>query len=270
MTNRATIEKTDGVQNQSVIRIGGLAVLASLSSLFYYAQRGELLMHGDATAHINIARRVFDSLTPGPLQLGTVWLPLPHLLMIPFIYSDKLWQSGVGGSIPSMCAYVLGVLGIVRLVGGVLESDARTRPMARVGAWIAAFAFGANPNLIYMQATALTEPLYLAFFIWGIVYFAEFLRALGQIEERGRKDEAAREAAARSLRRCGYCVACAEMTRYDGWFLAGVIGAMLIVVAMRRWEDRTLRWSALKFLGGIGVLPVLWLIYNGANRLGML
>ena len=257
MGNRTVIEATAGVQSRSAIRVGGLAVLASLSSFFYYVQHGEILMHGDATAHINIARRVFDSLTPGPLQLGTVWLPLPHVLMMPFIFSDKLWQSGVGGSIPSMAAYVLGVLGIVRLVGCLLESNARTQPAAQLGAWVAAFAYGANPNLIYMQATALTEPLYLAFFIWTAVYFAEFLRGLGE-------DEAAGQTARRSLRRCVYCVACAEMTRYDGWFLAGVIGAMVGVMAMRHWQDRLLRWGALKFLLGIAIAPALWLIYNAA------
>ena len=69
--------------------------------LFYY-RAGEVLLYGDAIAHINIARRVLDSRTPGLLRLGTVWLPLPHLLMIPFIVSTKMWQTGAGGSIPSM------------------------------------------------------------------------------------------------------------------------------------------------------------------------
>ncbi|MGB0040632.1 MAG: hypothetical protein WBQ00_17160, partial [Terriglobales bacterium] len=253
-TAQTAIRPALRVQDRSVIRVGGLAVLASLSSFFYYAQRGEILMHGDATAHINIARRVCDSLTPGPLQLGTVWLPLPHLLMMPFIYPDKLWQSGAGGSIPSLVAYVLGVLGIVRLVGGLLESDERTRPLAHVGAWLAAFAYGANPNLIYMQTTALTEPLYLAFFIWTLVYFAEFLRQLG---EPGAE-------AVPALRRCAYCMACAEMTRYDGWFLAGVVGAMMAVLAVRRRQDRAFGWRALKFLVGIAIAPALWLIYNAA------
>ena len=257
MANRTVIESGSGLQDRSVIRVGGLAVLASLSSLFYYVQRGEILMHGDATAHINIARRVFDSLTPGPLQFGTVWLPLPHLLMMPFIFPDKLWQSGVGASIPSMAAYVLGVLGIFRLVGGLLQSYERTRPAAHVGAWLAAFAYGANPNLIYMQSTALTEPLYLAFFIWALVYFAEFLRGLGE-------NEAADAGAVQSLRRCALCVACAELTRYDGWFLAGVMGLIVCAIAVRQWQDRALRWSALRFLLGIAIAPALWLIYNAA------
>ena len=56
-------------------------------SFLYYFQRGDVLLYGDAVAHLNIARRVFDSKTPGLLQLGTVWLPLPHLLMIPFLLS---------------------------------------------------------------------------------------------------------------------------------------------------------------------------------------
>ena len=168
--------------------------------------------------------------------------------MMPFIVPDKLWQSGVGGSIPSMVAYVLGILGIVRLVGGLLDSDSRTRPAAHVGAWVAAFAYGANPNLIYMQATALTEPLYLAFFIWTVVYFAEFLREPGR---RSRRD------ASRVLRRCAYCVACAEMTRYDGWFLAGVVGAIVVQLRCGVGRIALCAGRAVKFLAGIAVAPAL-------------
>src|ERR1700739_4510904 len=85
-----------------------LAVCVSVFSFLYYFRHGEVLIYGDAVAHINIARRVFDSKTPGLLQLGTVWLPLPHLLMLPFVVSKQMWQSGAGGSIPSMAAFVLG------------------------------------------------------------------------------------------------------------------------------------------------------------------
>jgi hypothetical protein len=238
-------------------RIGALAAWVSLGSFFHYLRRGEILMHGDAVAHINIARRVFDSLHPGPLQLGTVWLPLPHLLMIPFLWPDKLWQSGIGGSIPSMVAYVFGVVGIFRLTSSLLETDARTQAAAPVGGFIAAFVYAANPNLIYMQATALTEPLFLAFFIWAIVHFADFVRALGA-------DDLGGKAERRALRKCAYCIAAAELTRYDGWFLAGVIGALVLIIAVRRWKNRVRRRRALKFALAIAVAPVLWLAYNAA------
>ena len=99
--------------------------------LSFYYQRGDILLYGDAVAHINIARRVFDSRTPGLLQLGTVWLPLPHLLMIPFLLSRWLWQTGIGGSIPSMVAYVFGVAGIFRLVRGRAAAVDRRAMAAR-------------------------------------------------------------------------------------------------------------------------------------------
>src|ERR1700723_855584 len=96
--------------------VAQLAACVSFISFAYYFQHGDLLLYGDAVAHINIARRVFDSRTPGLLQLGTVWLPLPHLLILPFIVSKQMWQSGAGGSMPSMAAFALSVLGIFRLV----------------------------------------------------------------------------------------------------------------------------------------------------------
>src|SRR5271154_2270207 len=89
-----------------------LAVWVSVFSFLFYFRRGEVLLYGDAVAHINIARRVFDSRTPGLLQLGRVWLPLPHLLMIPFVLSKTLWQNGAGGSFPSMIAYIFGAIGV--------------------------------------------------------------------------------------------------------------------------------------------------------------
>jgi hypothetical protein len=68
--------------------------------------------------------------------------------------------------------------------------------------------------------------------------------------------------------RCAYCLAGAELTRYDGWFLAGVTGAVVVAIVLRRWQNRTLddralRQNAAKFLLGIAAVPVLWLAYNG-------
>src|SRR5437764_9419619 len=100
------------VGNSQISLLAWLATCASVFSFLYYFRRGEVLLYGDAVAHINIARRVFDSKTPGLLQLGTVWLPLPHLLMMPFLMFEGMWRSGAGGSIPSMAAYVCVVVGI--------------------------------------------------------------------------------------------------------------------------------------------------------------
>ena len=173
--------KTAAVRDFSAARVAGIAVLVSLFSFLYYFQRSDLLLYGDAVAHINIARRVFDSQTPGPLQLGTVWLPLPHLLMIPFIFvgRDVAERRGRFDSFDDR----LRVRGRGNISPRARHAGSRslrtgTKPAAGVGAWAAAFAYGANPNLIYMQATAMTESIYLALFIWAVVYFAEFIREL--------------------------------------------------------------------------------------------
>ncbi len=280
--------KPAALPNLGAAPLAGIAVLVSLFSFLYYAQHNDLLLYGDAVAHINIARRVFDSQTPGLLQLGTVWLPLPHLLMIPFIFLNTMWQNGAGGSIPSMAGYVFGVTGMFRLVGGALEASLSQRasataaaaagasPVGRatvgassvgassVGAWTAALVYAANPNLIYMQATAMTESVYLALFIWSVVYFAEFIR---QSRRRGATEHSSAlqrgAGLARNSMRCAACLAAAELTRYDGWFLAGVMGTAVAIMALREWQDQDLRQVAIRFLASIAVVPVLWLAYNG-------
>src|SRR3954468_3179684 len=121
--------------NSQISLLAWLATCASVFTFLYYFRNGEVMLYGDAVAHINIARRVFDSKTPGLLQLGTVWLPLPHLLMIPFLISNWMWKTGAGGSIPSMIAYVFGTVGIFCLVRDGLASQAISEspsPMIRV------------------------------------------------------------------------------------------------------------------------------------------
>jgi hypothetical protein len=255
--------------DRTVARVAGLAALVSLFFFFYYFQHSDILLYGDAVAHINIARRVIDSQTPGLLQLGTVWLPLPHLLMIPFILWKQMWQNGGGASIPSMIAYVFGVVGVFRLVRGILEAANKQGPKSAAGvaAAAAAFAYGANPNLIYMQATAMTESLYLSLFIWSVVYFTEFVRSV-QTSHSPKSVEADPHPASASrsaLIRCAWCLAGAELTRYDGWFLAGAVGVVIVAIALWRWRDpdyRALRPRFVKFVLSIAVVPILWLGYN--------
>jgi hypothetical protein len=230
-----------------------LATCVSVISFLYYFQRGDVLLYGDAIAHMNIARRVFDSKTPGLLQLGTVWLPLPHLLMIPFLLSSEMWRRGVGGSIPSMVAYVFGVIGMFRLVRGALSRGLEPGGAARVAAWTAALIYAANPNLIYMQTTAMGETLYLALFIWAIVYLSEFVRG-----------------DAKALTKCGLCLASACLTRYDGWFLAAAMAAGVVLLSLVSGAtsrgvstDQVPRAATVKFVLIAAAAPALWLAYNG-------
>ncbi len=230
-----------------------LATCVSVVSFLAYFQRGDVALYGDAIAHMNIARRVFDSKTPGLLQLGTVWLPLPHLLMVPFLLSNDLWRRGAGGSIPSMAAYVFAVIGMFRLIRSALSRGAGPDASARIAAWTAALVFAANPNLIYMQTTAMGETLYLAFFVWALVHLSEFVRG-----------------AAKSLTRCALCLAAACLTRYDGWFLAAAIAAAVVLLSLFSSAASgpasrlgIPRATAVKFVLIAAAAPSLWLAYNG-------
>jgi hypothetical protein len=239
----------DSPWGSEVRLLAWLATCVSVLSFLYYFQRGEVLLYGDAVAHLNIARRVFDSKTPGLLQLGTVWLPLPHLLMIPFLISSEMWRRGVGGSIPSMAAYVFSVIGMFRLVRSALSSEAEPDAPARIAAWTGALVYAANPNLIYLQSTAMGEALYLAFFVWAIAYLVEAVRG-----------------DAKALMKCGWCLAAACLTRYDGWFLAAAIAAVVVLFSTlpkKKLPTFRVSWATLvKFVLIAGAAPSLWLAYN--------
>jgi hypothetical protein len=260
--------------------VGILLAVLSVASLLWYYAHNELLLYGDAVAHINIARRVIDnrSWLSSFFQLGTVWLPLQHVAMLPFVWSNRLWQSGIAGSIPSMVAYVLGGVGIFRLVSAVapiLSAKAADKdgPPGKafnssgtvLPAYVATAIYALNPNLLYMQATAMNEPAYVAFFIWALVYLQEMLRANSGVSNHPEKSVAREQA----LERCGICLAGGAWTRYDGWFAAPAILAILIFIVVRwlRNEDnrsrrRTLAKSLIEVLLLNALVPVFWLAYN--------
>ena len=245
------------------VLVGILAAGVSLIAFLFYFRHGYVLLYGDAVAHINIARRVFDSRTPGPLQLGTVWLPLPHLLMMPFLFPSWAWRTGVGGSIPSLIAYVAAAVGVFRLVRNALSLHAEPDGASRFAAWLATAVFAANPNLVYLQTTAMTEAIYLALFVWAVVYFQEFAQSAGVM------DSEIQSLGSRSLLKCGLCLAGTSLTRYDGWFASAAFVGVALLLAVRegrlsfRGEGGRLQRDVSNFIFVTAVVPVLWLGYNG-------
>ena len=228
-----------------------LAAGAALAALLYYFRQESLLLYGDAVAHLHIARRVVDGRYPGPFQLGTVWLPLPHTLLLPFVAVDWMWRTGVAGAVVSMAGYVPGTAGVFRLVREVAPAESAG---SRMAPWLAAAVYGLNPNLLYLQTTAMTEPLYLALFVWTVVFLAELAR---QAREGDPK-------AGKSLERCALALSAAMLTRYDGWFLAAACGPVALGLM---WKVRTnaspgLKKSLRNFLLLTALTPSFWLAWN--------
>jgi hypothetical protein len=180
------------------------AVVLGFVALLVCVMRGYLLLYGDAVAHLGIARRIFDSRNPGWPQLGGVWLPLPHLLILPFVQKMEWWQNGLAGAWPSLLCFIVGVVGLFRLT---------RRMMPPRWAFAATAFYALNPNLLYLSTTAMTEPLFLAELIWTTLLTVECVAAIRD----GRNAVVARRLVLIAL-----VVVAAVFTRYDGWVLGSL------------------------------------------------
>jgi hypothetical protein len=195
----------------SALALTTLAAMgASVASYLYFLHREVTLAYPDAVSHLLIARRVIDSPTVGAAQLGAVWLPLPHLLSLPLIWVNAWYYSGFAGSLISMIAYVLAVRYGYLIVRNLTGS--------RAGGVVAAVAFGANPNVLYMQSTPMTELLLIACVAATVYHLQRWCQT-------GRYIDLAATAAAALL---------ASLTRYEGWVLCVAVGAVVAYVTWRR------------------------------------
>jgi len=214
-----------------------------MAAIVWSWRNGAMLNYGDAVAHLHIARRVFDSHQPRLTQLGSVWLPLPHILLIPFVQVYSWWANGIAGVIPSALAYLAGCAGVYRLA---------RRWLPPVAAALALAFFALNPNLLYLQTTAMTEPLFVCEMVWVAVWLVEWRAALDEDPGKAR----------RLLGWIAAVLVAAVFTRYDGWAMTMAAWTGIGVVLLRRGELRQRAfWLASLF---VIAAPVAWFIYNAA------
>jgi hypothetical protein len=219
------------------------SVAASLAAIVWSWRNGALLNWGDAVAHMHIARRVFDCHQPRLSQLGSVWLPLPHILLLPFVQVYSWWANGIAGIIPSALAYVAACAGIYRLARRWLQPVAAAMTLA---------FFAINPNMLYLQTTAMTEPLFVCEMIWIVVWLVEWRTCL---------DEDARKAE-KLLGWIAAALVAAIFTRYDGWVMALLAWSCIGLVLLKRGQLRSRTfWLASTF---VVAAPIAWFIYNAA------
>ena len=221
-------------------RLPRLAAIAAATvgvtawALFF--QRGLILSHYDAKAHLVVARRVIDNITPGWQQIGAVWLPLPHLMQALPTQIDLFYRTGAFGSLLSVGAFTVMVWAAARLVLAMTGSQ--------TGALVAAVLLIVNPNLLYLQSTPMTEPLLLAAVFLVTLWLYEWL-SLDQVSFRSgaidpRQDRGAVPA------KLGWALFAAAWTRYEAWLIIGAALAATALCLLRRGGDprRTLRLIA--------------------------
>ena len=210
----------------------------SIVCFYYYYENGIGVAYNDARSHLDIGRRVVEGLTPGLAQLGSVWLPLPHILMAPTVWNDFFWHSGLSGALQSMASFVV--------VGVLIFQYLKNLKVGLVGRLVGLLVFVANINVLYLQSTAMTELLLLATMTAGAYYLMLW----------------AKEKEILHLIKSAFMVMVSTLVRYDGWFLLAFITVILSYTIFRKKGYRETEGVIVLFLTMASFGILLWLIWN--------
>lgn len=210
----------------------------SIVSYIIYLQNGLGLSYNDARSHLDIGRRVVEGLKPGLAQLGSVWLPLPHLLMVPTIWNDFMWRTGLSGALQSMISFVG--------TGFLIYYYLRQLGIGTLGKIIGVSVFATNLNVLYMQSTAMTELLLIATMTAAIYELLIWFKKGTML----------------SLIKLAFWVMVSTLVRYDGWFLFSFAAGLIGVQTLRKKGYKTAEGTVVFFctLGGLGI--ILWFLWN--------
>ncbi len=222
-----------GDQNKDHRLVAVIAALIIVNAFLLFLSRDQTYVHIDAIAHVNKARGLFDNFEPGLRNLGTVWLPLPHLLAAPLAAVDSLWRSGAAGSFISLICFIGTSL--------FLFSTGTLWTGSRVVGWVAFMLFALNPRLIYFFTTPENEPL-MIFCTTGLVYYMV----------RWTHDESWHDLALAAL----FAFA-GTWTRYEGWALAAAACFVVLIVTRERRIVATVLFTGAAVTG-----PMLWMLFN--------
>jgi hypothetical protein len=233
-----------------------LAVAAAICGAIvaiHYHTLGLTLSHYDARGHLVVARRIIDSLTPGWQQIGAVWLPLPHLLNALPVQIDAWYRSGASAVVISIAAFAISVGAISWIVLGLTESAA--------AAVAAAAVFALNPNVLYLQATPMTEPLLLALTTLSVAMLLKWTAGFTSCATAFRTHQwgppsggPIRLKPDPTAAAVGSVLALACLTRYEAW---PVTFAALAAAVWARWRQGDPLAVAARRVGAIGLFPVL-------------
>jgi len=234
-----TTASPESVGRRVPVGVVMLAIAASAAAAIWSATTHSMVLYGDSRAHLDVARHVTDGLRTGPTQLGSVWLPMPHILLVPFAAVRMLWRSGAAGAIVGGACYVYACIRVFNLVDEITFD--------RVAAWVGFLLFAANLNLLYLQSTALTEPVLLAFLVGATLHLARWMRTL----------------AVRELLWAAMLTLFATLTRYEGWAYLAAGAALVLLWSLRRDRRRNASEANVVLYAVVGSYGiVLWLIYN--------
>lgn len=215
-----------------------LALGVSMAAVAYFQVSGLTVAYDDAHSRLMIARTVVDGRHPGLAQLGGIWPPLPQLAMVPFVWNDTMYYSGIAGAVPSAICYVVSSAFLYKLIARLTLDP--------VAGLIGVLAFS-GPNVLYLQSVPMSELPFTACFL-GTVYFAASWMLRGSLF---------------SLFLAAVMACLGTLCRYEGWVLVLLLTAAVTWFCWRaghRYEEiegLLVLFGLMAFLG-IG----LWFLWN--------
>lgn len=207
--------------SRTPLAIALAAALFGAAVALWYSRIGLALSHYDARGHLVVARRIFDSITPGWQQVGAVWLPLPHLLNALPVQIDALYRTGASAIAISVASFAV--------TAGAIAWIVRRLTASTLAGIAGALVFALNPNVLYLQSTPMTEPLLMALSVGSIALLMAYC-------DRTVDDSRAARNGPRRLspHLVGVAFALACLTRYEAWpVTVGGLAAALWVLWRR-------------------------------------
>jgi hypothetical protein len=223
------VSPPDRTPDWSLWLLAAAALAIGAYATWHYHTVGLTLSHYDAKAHLVVARRVIDSLTPGWKQIGAVWLPLPPLINLLPVQIDWCYRTGASAILLSMLSFSLLAYAAARIVFVATGS----RLAAAAGVSVLAL----NPDLLYLQATPMTEPLLLGLEVLAVAFLQEWVLIDGT--ERAMKP--------------GLVLALAALTRYEAWPVTAAVLALTGLALLRRGVPFG---AAVRRVGSVALFPM--------------
>ena len=210
---------------QSKTKISGIIFIATILmgiltvGILFLIDENSLLYYGDAVSHLQGARRYVDSNDPGIIQMGTVWLPLPHLMMLPFSLVDSLFSSGLAGLVNLPLHALTSVL-----IYKIILTQTKRPWIAIVGGLL----YASNPNLLYLGVTAMTEAPFMLFFVASVYFLQKWIVQLQS------------NINFKYILLSSVFVSLATLCRYEAWVLAPALVLFTMFFTIKKSRDKRL------------------------------
>jgi len=190
----------------------------------------ESVFGGDMVSHLYISRVVIDNPPYNTLaNLGTVWLPGYHLLIMFFVWIDPFYATGFAETLVNALA-----------TGGICVIIYRLLGRSKTGV-IAVTIFMANIFTLLFGATGVMEIPATFFLLLAVYYFKLYLE----------------ENDLAQFMKCSLALVIGTLTRYEMWFVAFIA---VSIFTLREFKNRRLYRLAYAHFPFWGIIA--WLFWN--------